>query len=608
MNPIQVLQRTIELIRPELPDLVGEPWPGFEAQLAFYLPMLTEDAQLAAGAQTRLLALFSRHPRAYQRLVLAMVEQRIDSMQSTPRGVSLPKSGARFGPTTRYVDIACPRRVWIETPRLAVVVRLTLQPAAFGRTAETIALRTGAPVQVRIDAPDFELLSPASQEIPLPENQDSPPAVFDLRPKAVGLSGLTFDFYQAGEPAGTATVSIDVAQFEVAEATGPNPARLLRLNAESSPPDMVLTIISRPSPPALEFTLIRDGGAWIRTFPPVATTGPVQELSTELYRAMTSLVDTSDPTANAVLDKQRSIPVSEVDRRVKQLGQNLWRSLVPPELKQLYATERARWQGQSMLVLSDEPYLPWELLWPYDADGWEDDAPWCCSLRMTRWLRKDAQGNGNEKPPAQLKLKAWSVLAPTYSLLPELDGAQEERSILLAIAEQHGIADVSPPNPTWQGVMDLLERGGYDWLHAAAHGNFYAESPDTDTALWLEQDRALTPDAVVGAAIERHLRVQRPAFFFNACQVGRQGWALTRLGGWANRLISGGAGLFVAPLWEVSDRGALAFAQAFYTALLDGRTVAESTYTGRMAARQAGDPTWLAYSVYGHPNARVASG
>ena len=45
-----------------------------------------------------------------------------------------------------------------------------------------------------------------------------------------------------------------------------------------------------------------------------------------------------------------------------------------------------------------------------------------------------------------------------------------------------------------------------------------------------------------------------------------------------------------------------------YTALLKGSTVAESTYAGRMAARQAGDPTWLAYSVYSHPNARVANG
>ena len=153
--------------------------------------------------------------------------------------------------------------------------------------------------------------------------------------------------------------------------------------------------------------------------------------------------------------------------------------------------------------------------------------------------------------------------------------------------------------------MDLLEGGGYDWVHAAAHGNFYAAAPEADSALWLQRDRALTPDAIVGPEIEAHLRAQRPAFFFNACQVGRQSWTLTRIGGWANRLISAGAGLFVGPLWEVSDDGALTFARTFYRELFDGETVAKAARSARLAARSAGDPTWLAYSIYAHPNARV---
>ena len=58
-------------------------------------------------------------------------------------------------------------------------------------------------------------------------------------------------------------------------------------------------------------------------------------------------------------------------------------------------------------------------------------------------------------------------------------------------------------------------------------------------------------------------------------------------------------------MWSVTDANALTFAETFYGELLGGATVAEAVRSGRQAARAAGDPTWLAYSVYAHPNARV---
>ncbi|HNU04853.1 MAG TPA: CHAT domain-containing protein, partial [Anaerolineae bacterium] len=234
-----------------------------------------------------------------------------------------------------------------------------------------------------------------------------------------------------------------------------------------------------------------------------------------------------------------------------------------------------------------------------------DDAPWCGTLLMTRWLRKDGRGNGNEMPPGALSLSRLVVLAPAYSLLSNLEGAQRERDELVDLAVSYGVQAVSPAEPTWGGVLDLLEGGDYDWLHAAAHGNFHAASPDGDSALWLAHDRALTPQDLAGPEIAAHLMAVRPGFFFNACQVGRQGWALTRIGGFANRLIGAGAGLFIAPLWEVLDDSALAFAREFYSALLDQKTVADAARSARLAIRAAGDPTWLAYTVYAHPNARL---
>lgn len=69
---------------------------------------------------------------------------------------------------------------------------------------------------------------------------------------------------------------------------------------------------------------------------------------------------------------------------------------------------------------------------------------------------------------------------------------------------------------------------------------------------------------------------------------GRQGLALTRIGGWANRLISCGAGLFVGPLWSVRDESALTFASAFYQSRFSGETVATAVPTGLRRSQTGG--------------------
>lgn len=507
---------------------------------------------------------------------------------------------------TRYTDIACPQRVWVETPRITVVVRLTAQPSTYSVATEEFEVRTDLPVQVRLDAPTFQLLNAAHQATTVPAAGDTPPLVFDLAPTTVGHTTLVFDFLQGGNPLRTVTVPIEVTAQPVEEGVADRSGAALALRTENTPPDLLLHIAWHEQSKELEFTLIREGGAWWRTFSPVPLSGAPAAHAAALYQKITTLVHQDDPTLQAIFHQRRQLPAADVDRRIKQLGQNLWADLIPDELKELYLAERETWQGRTLLLWCDEPYIPWELVWPYDKTD-EDEGPWCATLRLTRWLRRDARGNGNEGAPTGLALQSLAILAPTYALLSNLAFAQNERQQLAGLIQQHQLHDSSPAQPTWGAVMDLLDAGGYQWLHVAAHGNFYPQAPDGDSALWLAADTAFTPDAMIGPAIERHLHTARPGFFFNACEVGRQGWTLTRLGGWANRLISAGAGLFIGPHWEVRDDSALTFAHIFYQHLLQGATIAEATYQARRAARQTGDPTWLAYSVYAHPNARIVA-
>jgi hypothetical protein len=613
MNTNEAMLQAIESLWPELPALVGADWPQFEAQVAPLLAQVKADPANASIPLAQIMALFVQYRDAHMRLIFAMDQLIAVAEQASIKGVTY--GGANFSasasqpaaPVTRYTDIDCPRRVWIGAPRVPVVVRLTVDLPAYSAAVQELTLDPAQPVRVSIQAPGFTVLSQPVQVMAILPEADSAPVVFDLRPEQVGHTSVTLDFAQGNQLVGVATVPVEVTAFEVIEGVEPRPARALAFEPRLPHPDMVLHIAVEGSPPALVFSLIRSGGAWWRTYAPVPLKQTPEAYTAGLYRTIAGLVDAEDPVVQAVLGRHLGIPVEDADRRVKMLGRNLWKELIPDELKALYAAERADWQDKTLLIFSDEPHLPWELVWPYDSNGqWQDDAPWCCTLHMTRWLRKDSLGNGNETPPGLLSLGRLAVLAPTYSLLPNLAGAQQEQAVILDLITRYGLHDASPATPTWGAVMDLLESGGYNWVHAAAHGSFYAQAPDGDSALWLATDRALTPDAIVGPEIEAHLHKARPGFFFNACQVGRQGYSLTRVGGWANRLVSAGAGLFVGPLWEVKDNSALTFARIFYEALLRNDTVAQAARQARLAARAQGDPTWLAYSVYAHPNARLA--
>lgn len=92
----------------------------------------------------------------------------------------------------------------------------------------------------------------------------------------------------------------------------------------------------------------------------------------------------------------------------------------------------------------------------------------------------------------------------------------------------------------------------------------------------------------------------------NACGSAGEAANYTQLVGWADSFLSAGAGAYVGSLWEVRDSSASTFAEAFYTQILAGSTLGDAMVKARKAIQDIpGDPTWLAYSLYGNPNARV---
>lgn len=502
---------------------------------------------------------------------------------------------------TRYTDISCPDKVSINTPRFMVFVRLTMKPSPYSIENKGMQVLVDEVVQVYLEAPGFTALNKQIQEIQILPDADSPAVVFELQPLELGFHDIVLDFFQANQPIGTITFKVEVTSYEVAEEQARIQAREVSLDPDQRHPDLVLHIAWQEMQEQLIFTLIREGGASFHSFAPITFKSDPATQAAALFKNLTTLSEQRDVVADEILGRRRYLTTEDIDRRLKMLGQDLWKRMIPDELKDIYERERQEWVDRSMLVFSDEPHLPWELLWPYGR-GWEDDGPWCMSMRLGRWLRRDEQGNGSVRAPSIIDLNTLAVLAPSDS---GLEMAQKEREWLRNWIDEQGINDASPIEASWKSAVDLLEMGGYNWIHVASHGSFYPTSPDEYASLWFKGEIALTPGHIVGPKIEEYMEQNHPGIFFNACHAGRLGWSLTGLGGWANRLISCGAGMFLGPLWTVTDGAALTFAKALYTHLQNGETIAEATRQARKESRQKGDPTWLAYSLYAHPNAVV---
>jgi CHAT domain-containing protein len=142
-------------------------------------------------------------------------------------------------------------------------------------------------------------------------------------------------------------------------------------------------------------------------------------------------------------------------------------------------------------------------------------------------------------------------------------------------------------------------------IHLACHNRF----SETDGSTIVFDDGPWQPTDLTEAGVARTLAGAGPLVFLNACRsAGEVGW-FSQMNGWAQAFVKAGAGAFVGSLWAVRSSSARAFAETFYRQFVDE---AQPLGTASLEARKAiadddGDPTWLAYTVYGNPAAKVAT-
>lgn len=286
-------------------------------------------------------------------------------------------------------------------------------------------------------------------------------------------------------------------------------------------------------------------------------------------------------------------------RELKALGGELFDELVPPGIGALLWKHRTRLRN--VLLLSDEPFIPWELVHLKDRGKLTTKDWFLAQLGAIRWFQGSWPGNA-------LSLDRVRVCAPDY---PIADLRLEATAVEAAyLKDRLGATRVKPDG---EAVLKVLSKpGSFDVFHFAGHG----EAGAHEARILLEgriQDGTYVVDELNETTLGEYADLAkegrpRPIVVFNACQAGRQIPKLTRVGGFARSLVAKGAGVFVSSLWSVGDEPATEFTRALYDALLDGKTLAEASIAARDAAREGDESTWLAYVVYGNPCATVRSG
>jgi len=285
--------------------------------------------------------------------------------------------------------------------------------------------------------------------------------------------------------------------------------------------------------------------------------------------------------------------------RLRTVGVGTGGYLLPEGLQEKLrqVLQRAREKGieaPSLLVISNETWVPWELL-RVPQKGDDDAFVLAEAFAMTRWL----PGADQE---TELPLTRLGLVVPQDSGLPQ---ARVEESLMKDLFSEPRTVEHIPARTL--PVLKSLGGGSYDAFHFSGHGHAEGETPDR-WGLLLDQGDRLFPgdledDGVTG------LGDSHPLVFLNACYSGKGTFSLTSFAGLIGAFVQAGAGAVVGSYWALWDDRAPAFAVAFYQYLLAGYPLGEATRQARLWFRKQypGDPTWLAYTVFGHPGARAGT-
>lgn len=451
---------------------------------------------------------------------------------------------------------------------LTVWLRLPASPK-LGQGSETFSIEADAsPVDIRVAAEGFSILSKAAVKRAIPAGEDAEPAVFVLGVLPAARRWIEVSIFQDGGLR---------AQFSLTRFSSANiEHRISQLNAE--PVDLVISVapdgrLAASSPRDKENLSDRDLGKL--EVPPAPVLKSLQDILKGWHRAQDG---------------------DEIERRLKLLGAHLAKCL-PDALRRLLHSERIR-----TVLIRHEARLefPFELVFLQSTSS--NGFFLADRLIVCRWLRdiEGAPGIGTK----DVRLAAV--------LLGQVGSAHAAQGLFAGLCAAQTFDRVRSVR------NEVLSRDVFQLIHFVGHCG-----ADAQNSIYIElADGPLQLMEIGFLDEERQFGKAAPIVVLNGCGTSRPEEVLMGTTSFPERFIESGASAFIGTLWPVEERVAHAFSMALYKELLRGKTLGQALLASRqtlLKATQGPDGAPLSstemlwrrlaarsYCSFVHPSLRVA--
>jgi len=409
---------------------------------------------------------------------------------------------------------------------------------------------------------------------------------------------FTYERRPSGHVSRQVQIAADAKETTVPAGSPPNHCGSVQVAIEQRQPDLTLDIWEHEDRDKKKF-FCRVTSPWLPDFDSRPKAWKLDDEAPKLVEGFMNLFTSKVPNPDSTVSDLRGAGIELYKAAPTNFHDAFW---------QLADSGR---EFRSILVVTQEPVMPWELMLPYrgtiNAGNREErEFPLGVEFAVGRWIREGPPGQDAEAdltahvaPPQKIGL------SDSYGIAPD---AVTKKPLVYALAEVEMVIKRVPGKKidpaTFKQIDTDLAAEGRSLVHFACHG---ATGTSVAQVILLDGHEKLNSVGVKQIkGFKAAFRARRPLVFLNACEVGRGVPALVGVGGFAAAFIELGASGVISPLWSVKDDIAHGIACSFYEQITTNPAIEFAAVFQQLRKRayESGDDTYAAYCFYGDPLAR----